>query len=439
MLANAARLCEAQFGNLLLYEGDAFRFVAMHNVPAVYAERWQREPLFQPSPLAPVARAVVTKDFVHVVNLKDDPAYLQRDPPIVSLVDVGGARTLLIVPMIKDAEVIGTLGIFRQEVRPFTDKQIALVESFASQAVIAIENARLLSALRERTDELGKLVEELRALGEISQAVNSTLDLQTVLSTIVAKAVQLSGTEAGAIYVFDEARREFHLRSTYGMEQELIDALARQHINLNEPNVALAFRQPEPVQVADLQDAAHNELNEITLRAGYRARLVAPLARGEDVVGMLVVRRRVPGAFSQNTVELVKTFAAQSALAIQNARLFHEIEDKGRELEIASKHKSQFLANMSHELRTPLNAILGYTELILDEIYGEVPEKMRGVLERVQTNGKHLLGLINDVLDLSKIEAGQLSLSLSEYSLAESGARRLRGGRTACIARRILH
>jgi len=418
MLANAARLCEAQFGNLLLYEGDAFRFVAMHNVPAVYAERWQREPLFRPSPLAPVARAVATKDFVHVVNLKDDPAYLQRDPPVVSLVDVGGARTLLIVPMIKDAEVIGTLGIFRQEVRPFTDKQIALVESFASQAVIAIENARLLSALRERTDELGQLVEELRALGEISQAVNSTLDLQTVLSTIVAKAVQLSGTEAGAIYVFDEAQREFHLRSTYGMEQELIDALAGQHINLDEPNVALALQQTEPIQVADLQDAVHNELNEISLRAGYRARLVAPLTRGEDVVGMLVVRRRAPGAFSQNTVELVKTFAAQSALAIQNARLFHEIEDKGRELEIASRHKSQFLANMSHELRTPLNAILGYTELILDEIYGEVPEKMRGVLERVQTNGKHLLGLINDVLDLSKIEAGQLTLSLSEYSLA---------------------
>ena len=418
MLANAARLCEAQFGNLLLYEGDAFRFVAMHNVPAVYAERWQREPLFRPSPLAPIARAVATKDFVHVVDLKDDSAYLQRDPPVVSLVDAGGARTLLIVPMIKDAEVIGTLGIFRQEVRPFTDKQIALVESFASQAVIAIENARLLSALRERTDELGQLVEELRALGEISQAVNSTLDLQTVLSTIVAKAVQLSGTDAGAIYVFDGAQREFHLRSTYGMEQELIDALAGQHIGLDEPNVAQAFRQPEPIQVADLQDAIHTDLNEIMLRAGYRARLVAPLTRGEDVVGMLVVRRRTPGAFSQNTVELMKTFAAQSALAIQNARLFHEIEDKGRELEIASRHKSQFLANMSHELRTPLNAILGYTELVLDAIYGEVPEKMRGVLERVQTNGKHLLGLINDVLDLSKIEAGQLTLSLSDYSLA---------------------
>jgi signal transduction histidine kinase len=324
---------------------------------------------------------------------------------------------MIVVPMLKESEVIGALSIFRQEVRPFTDKQIDLVKNFAAQAVIAIENARLLTELRQRTDELGHLVEELRALGEVSQAVNSTLDLQTVLSTIVAKAAQLSGTEAGAIYVFDEGQRKFHLRSTYGMDQDVIDALGRQHIGLDEPNVMLAFRQSEPIQVADLQEAVHTDVNEIVLRAGYRARLVAPLAHGGHVVGMLVVRRRAPGAFPQNTVELMKTFAAQSALAIQNARLFHEIEDKGRELEVASRHKSQFLANMSHELRTPLNAILGYTELVLDGIYGDAPEKMRGVLERVQTNGKHLLGLINDVLDLSKIEAGQLTLSLSDYSM----------------------
>ncbi|MGB7097923.1 MAG: GAF domain-containing sensor histidine kinase, partial [Xanthobacteraceae bacterium] len=258
----------------------------------------------------------------------------------------------------------------------------------------------------------------LRALDETSQAVNSTLDLQTVLSTIVAKAVQLAGTEAGAIYVFDEVQREFRLRATYGMDQELIDALGHQHIRLDEPNLLPGVTLGEPIQAADLNQEISTPVNDVVLRAGYRARLIAPLVRGEDTIGLLVVRRRAPGAFARNTIDLVKTFAAQSALAIQNARLFHEIEDKGRELEIASRHKSQFLANMSHELRTPLNAILGYTELILDEIYGEVPEKMRGVLERVQTNGKHLLGLINDVLDLSKIEAGQLTLSLSEYSLA---------------------
>jgi signal transduction histidine kinase len=311
------------------------------------------------------------------------------------------------------------LALTRSEPQPFTDKQIALLTTFADQAVIAIENVRLLDELRARTDQLAGSVQELQALGQVSQAVNSMLDLETVLSTIVAKAVQLSGSDAGAIYVFDNEAREFHLRATYGMSQELIEALTQQHIGLDEPNITPAFMQGESIQAADLREGVTSAANEIILRAGFRARLLAPLVRGDEIVGMLVVRRRTAGAFAQKTVDLMKTFAAQSALAIQNARLFHEIEDKSRQLEIASKHKSQFLANMSHELRTPLNAILGYTELILDSIYGEVPDKMRDVLERVQTNGKHLLGLINDVLDLSKIEAGQVTLSLADYSLAD--------------------
>ena len=197
----------------------------------------------------------------------------------------------------------------------------------------------------------------------MSQAVYSRLDLDTVLSTIVDKAVQLSGTEAGAIYGYDEQAREFRLRATYGMDQALIDALTQRHIGLDDPNVASAFAQREPTQVADLREEAASDLNEIILRAGYRARMVTPLLRGEDIVGMLVVRRRTPGEFAKNTVDIIKTFAAQSALAIQNARLFHEIEDKSRQLEEASQHKSQFLANMSHELRTPLNAIIGVSEM----------------------------------------------------------------------------
>ena len=163
---------------------------------------------------------------------------------------------MLAVPMLKENELVGVIGIYRQEVRPFTDKQIELVKNFAAQAVIAIENARLLNELRQRTDELGRSVGELRALGEVSQAVNSTLDLETVLSTIVAKAVQLSGTEAGAIYVFDEAQLEFHLHATYGMDQDLIDALRQQHIGLDEPNVERAFAKREPIQVADLREDA---------------------------------------------------------------------------------------------------------------------------------------------------------------------------------------
>jgi signal transduction histidine kinase len=273
--------------------------------------------------------------------------------------------------------------------------------------------------LRARTADLARSVEELQALGQVSQAVNSTLDLATVLSTIVSRAVQLSGTEAGAIYEFDEQQTELQLRSTYGMGQEMITALKGQRIGLGEPVVHRAVTDREPVQLPDLRDIPSTPVLDIATRAGFRALLVVPLFARDRVIGALVVRRKAPGTFPENIVDLLKTFAAQSVLAIQNAHLFTEIDEKSRQLEIASQHKSQFLANMSHELRTPLNAILGYTELILDNIYGETPEKMREVLERLQLNGKHLLGLINDVLDLSKIEAGQLTLSLADYSLKD--------------------
>ncbi|HEY2533076.1 MAG TPA: ATP-binding protein [Xanthobacteraceae bacterium] len=300
------------------------------------------------------------------------------------------------------------------------DEVEALADQFNDMAGRLQESySDLEQKVEDRTRALAQSVAELRALGEVSQAVNSTLDLETVLATIVAKAVQLSGTEAGAIYGYDTKAKEFRLRATYGMDQELIAALTERHIGLNEPIVAQAIAQSEPVQAADLREDSHSEINDMTLRAGYRARLMAPLRRGDEVVGMLVVRRRAPGEFAKNTIDLIKTFAAQSVLAVQNARLFHEIEEKGRQLEMASRHKSQFLANMSHELRTPLNAILGYTELMLDQIYGEVPAKMHQVLQRVQANGKHLLGLINDVLDLSKIEAGHLVLSLADYSISD--------------------
>jgi signal transduction histidine kinase len=270
-----------------------------------------------------------------------------------------------------------------------------------------------------RTRELAQSVEELRALGEVSQAVNSTLDLAAVLSTIVAKAVQLSDTEAGAIYVFDEAVQQFRLRATHGMSDELIEAIDHRQTDLGDTTIGEAAERRAPIQIANLSEEPSSPLVDIILAAGFRALLVVPLLRPDRIFGALVVRRRQPGEFPKATVDLLQTFAAQSVLAIQNARLFTEIEEKGRQLEVASQHKSQFLANMSHELRTPLNAILGYTELMLDEIYGEVPAKMRGVLDRVQSNGRHLLGLINDVLDLSKIEAGQLTLSVASYSLED--------------------
>jgi signal transduction histidine kinase len=231
--------------------------------------------------------------------------------------------------------------------------------------------------------------------------------------------VQLSGTEAGTIYEFDEHQRDLLFRSTYGMDDAVIAELREHHIGIGEPTIDQAVRNREAVQIPDVRDIPATPARDIASRAGFRALLVVPLLARDRVVGTLVVRRKEPGAFTKNAVDLLKTFAAQSVLAIQNAHLFTEIDEKSRQVEIASQHKSQFLANMSHELRTPLNAILGYTELILDNIYGETPDKMREVLERLHANGKHLLGLINDVLDLSKIEAGQLTLDLADYSLGD--------------------
>jgi signal transduction histidine kinase/DNA-binding response OmpR family regulator/HAMP domain-containing protein len=269
-----------------------------------------------------------------------------------------------------------------------------------------------------RTRELALSVEELRALGEVSQAVNSTLELETVLNTIVAKATQLSGTEAGAIYVHDDAKNEFALRATYGMSEAFVAELARQGVGFGESAVAQAVMQRAPVQVADLRQAKQTALQEVILRAGYRALLVIPLLSRDKVIGALVVRRIAPGSFPAPIIDLLQTFAAQSVLAIQNARLFQEIEEKGRQLELTSQHKSQFLANMSHELRTPLNAIIGLTEIMVNNAPRFGTEKAAEPLHRVHRAGTHLLGLINQVLDLTKIEAGKLEFSPETVNLA---------------------
>ena len=412
MLDNATRICEAAFASMLLREGDAFRRVAIHNAPQAYLEFNERSPTLTPQAASSLKRFVETKKVLHIPDMA---AEAPEDP----ITKFAGARTLLVVPMLKEDELLGAMGIYRQEVRPFTDKQIELVQNFAAQAVIAIENVRLLNELRARTDDLARSVGELQALGDVSQAVNSTLDLETVLTTIVGRAVQLSRTDAGAIYVFDETRQEFKLRATYGMSEDMIVAITDRRIGTGDAHIGPAAVERRPIQVPDIQNEPSSPVNDINLREGYRAVLIIPLLRPDHIVGALVVRRKSPGEFPQSTIDLLETFADQSVVAIQNARLFSEIEEKGKQLAVASQHKSQFLANMSHELRTPLNAILGYTELILDGIYGEAPEKAQAVLKRVESNGRHLLGLINDVLDLSKIEAGQLTLTLTDYSMKD--------------------
>src|SRR6266700_1244404 len=414
LVESAARLCDAENAMIFLHHQDG-----LYHVAANHGFTRELETFLEAHPIAPgrerlVGRTAVEGGVVHVPDVLVDPEYTFHEAQ-----QIGGYRTMLGVPLLRQGSVVGVMALARSRVQPFTAKQIELVTTFADQAVIAIENVRLFDEVQARTRELTASLEQLQALGEVSQAVNSTLDINTVLTTIVAKAVQLSTTDAGAIYTFDEARQEFRLRATYGMTEEMIQAIAGQHITVNDANMGIATLQRRPVQIPDVCNEPQTPMNAIILREGYRAVLVMPLLRPDRIVGALVVRRKQPGEFPKGIDELLDTFAVQSVVAIQNARLFREIEEKGRELEVASRHKSQFLANMSHELRTPLNAILGYTELILDSIYGEMPAKAHAVLERVQVNGRHLLGLINDVLDLSKIEAGQLTLSLSDYSLGD--------------------
>jgi signal transduction histidine kinase len=412
LVESAAKLCRAERASIILRHGTSFRRSASYGFSPEVIDYIDKHP-FQLDQSNMAGRVVLEGRAIQIDDIEADPGFTYATAK-----QVGGIRTMLGVPLLREGLAIGVLVLTRTVVEPFSSKQIELVTTFADQAVIAIENVRLFDEVQARTRELAQSVEELRALGEVSQAVNSTLDLETVLNTIVSKATQLADTEAGAIYVYDPASKEFRLRATYGMSDELLAAMQDQHAPLSHA-VGVLTAKGEPQQVPDMRAVPADPVNEIIMRAGYRARLLIPLMAPDGAVGALVVRRREPGEFPKNTVDVLRTFAAQSVLAIQNARLFSEIGDKSRQLEVASQHKSQFLANMSHELRTPLNAILGYTELILDSIYGDVPDKARATLERIQANGKHLLGLINDVLDLSKIEAGQLTLSLGDYSIKD--------------------
>ncbi len=416
LVENATRLCGAEWGVIHRFDGEVLRTAAFYGGSLEFRDFWQRTEI-RPGPGSGVGRAALERRTVHIPDALADPEYTLHEAQ-----RVGQFRTVLAVPMLREGVLIGVFGMLRSRVQPFTDKQIELVTTFADQAVIAIENVRLLQELQARTRELARSVEELKALGEVSRAVSSTLDLPTVLSTIVTRAVQLSATRAGGIYEYDEATREFDLRATYQVEDEFVKVLRAAPIRLGEGATGQAAAARAPVQITDVTDEreyAVTRLRPILVRLGYRSLLAVPLLLEQRILGGLVVLRREAGNFSPGVVNLLQTFATQSALAIQNARLYRELGEKGHQLEIASRHKSQFLANMSHELRTPLNAVLGYIELTLDNILGEVPEAIRDGLERARKNGLHLLSLINDVLDLSKIEAGQLTLSLGEYSMHE--------------------
>jgi GAF domain-containing protein len=413
--AAALKLCAASSANVFTFDGELIHLASFVNVSPAYVDALKD---FYPKPPGrgtASLRAVLTRSVVAIADVLEDKDY---SPTIERHSIAGGFRSILAVPLLREGNPIGAIAIGRPEPGPFPDNLIALLKTFADQAVIAIENVRLFTELDTRTTQLMRSVEQLKALDEVGQAVSSTLDLETVLNTIVSKASQLADMD-GAIYEYDETRELFHLHATNGFPDELVEALRTQPIRKGEGAIGRLAVTGEPVQIRDIVDERgyQSHVREILIRLGYRSLLAVPLLREDHLLGGLSVNRKSAGEFAPQVIELLQTYATQSALAIQNARLFREIEVKSRQLETASRHKSEFLANMSHELRTPLNAIIGFSEVLSERMFGEINDKQAEYLSDILESGRHLLSLINDILDLSKIEAGRMELEPSEFDL----------------------
>jgi len=415
IVRSAVRLCSGLFSSLFQFDGELIHFVAQNNfTPEALAEIHRIFPTRPTRAFLP-GRAILERAVVHIPDVLDlDPEFR-----VQAVARTLGFRSGLWVPMLREGAPIGVISVMRAEAGPFSDSEIELLKTFADQAVIAVENVRLFKELQARTRELTQSVEKLTALGEVSRAVTSTLDVETVLDTIVSRASQLAGADGCSIFEYDEGAEQFALRATHNDDRAFVEALRAVPLRKGEGLMGRAAEMREPIQIPDITQpgAYSSSVRDTLIRFGYRALLSVPLLREDQIIGSLSFNRKAPGEFPPEVVEVLKTFATQSALAIQNARLFREIADKSAQLEAAGRHKSEFLANMSHELRTPLNAIIGFSEILAERMFGDINEKQTEYLQDILESGRHLLSLINDILDLSKIEAGRMELELSEFDL----------------------
>jgi GAF domain-containing protein len=402
---SSVRLCGADRAFIYRFDGELLRMAVAYNAPQELREFMAQNPI-RPDRNSASGRVMLERRTVHIPDALADSEYSIAQ-------DIEKIRTVLAVPIFKGDELLGVVGIYHlEEVRPFTDKQIALVETFADQAAIAIDNVRLLDELRQSLDQQTATADMLKLISR------STFDLKSVLNTLVESAARLCAADITTIS--REKDGHYHVVAAYGFPPGFQDYYETMPMDQGRGSLfGRILLERKPVQIVDVLADPEYAMHELQKRAGFRTVLGVPLLRDGVPIGLLSVNRTTVRPFTDKQIELVTAFADQAAIAIENVRLFDEIQDKSRQLEVASQHKSQFLANMSHELRTPLNAILGYTELMADGAYGEPSEKMMGVLKRLEANGKHLLGLINDVLDLSKIEAGQLVLELSDYCVQD--------------------
>jgi GAF domain-containing protein/anti-sigma regulatory factor (Ser/Thr protein kinase) len=405
MLERAVSICDADWGSIQQLDGEALVPVEQTGGTAEW-RALNATKRYLPDRGTVNGRVLLDGRTVHVTDVQSDPEYAWPEGATV-----GTYRTALVVPMIRDDRVIGSFAMNRGQVRPFSEREIRLVETFARQAVIAIENVRLFNETKEALERQTATSELLAAMSE------SAFDLKPVFEMVLEKSLALCRAEYGWIRQFeaDGVSRGVAYRLPPGATP--VSNSQRGFFLGQQSLMGRALRERRTIHVPDLEADASVADSKAMQNIGARTGLAVPLLRGDEILGVIVLARLAVRPFDPREIELVEGFARQSAIAIENVRLFNEIQDKSAQLEVANRHKSEFLANMSHELRTPLNAIIGFSEVLLQRMFGDLNEQQADYLEDIVSSGRHLLSLINDILDLSKIEAGRMELEAAPFSL----------------------
>ena len=415
IVESARRLCRSDAAQLCLLDDDrVFQLIKAVGISDESIAYIGEHPL----PLdrdTLMGRVALDRRPQQIEDVVADPEYGRLD-----LQRVAGFRTTMGAPLVVDDEVVGAIVLWRNDVSPFAEREMIIVTAFAAQAALAINGVRLVQELQAGRAELARRVDQLEALADVGEAVSSSLDADEVLTTIVSLAVELSGTDGGSLMEFDEQTQLFSVRTTSGTEPRVVEALRGTRIHLDETLVGQACLARSPQQIGDLATVDRDPHLSVLYDAGWRSVVAIPMLRSERVVGAMVVRRKTPGLLSDETCEVLEAFASQSAIALTNARLYQQLELQSAALAEASQHKSEFLASMSHELRTPLNAVIGFSEVLLERMFGDLNERQEDYLRDILSSGRHLLALLNDVLDLSKVEAGHMELDPTEFTVVET-------------------
>jgi signal transduction histidine kinase len=419
IVRSAVRLCEGVFSIVGRFDGEYIHFGAEHNFSPEALEAYRRWFPRRAADDRLAGRAILER---RVMNVPDVTAEFRFVPGQQEQ----GFRSVLFVPMVRDGASIGVIGVSRMIVGPFPESQVELLQTFADQAVIAIENVRLFKALETRNAELTEALDQQTATSEVLRVISrSPTAVQPVFDTIAASATRLCRGLYGLVFRFDG--REITLAAEYGSSPDRLEVIRSAYPRPPGRGsvAAQAILERRVIAIADAQSGA--EFPHIAERAkaiGYRSILSVPMLLRDAAIGAINVVRVEAAPFTDTQVALLKTFADQAVIAIENVRLFTELQERNREVEhksqelaAASQHKSEFLANMSHELRTPLNAIIGFSEVLVDRMFGDLSDKQDEYLRDIHASGQHLLSLINDILDLSKIEAGRMELEPADFDL----------------------